>query len=303
MNNYRTPISGDSAVRNPLVVTDLDGTLFTAEKRVSERSARIINSFIRGGGQFTIATARMPFGARAGLDALTLPLPAVVMNGAGIYSFAEGRFTHAYPIADAAVSALRSIVAHADVDAFVYTLRDGVLHLAYTSDATLRFSQYNSVAAQIALPPFTKLDSSDWSQAGDVVYAALVGAPSALQDAADTVRAVAGVQVIEYENVYTRTTCVEIASSEAGKGNATAHLAASVGASDLLVFGDNDNDLEMMRLADISFAPSNAAPAARALADHVIEANDDDGVALEIGRRFGLATGMGGEHHSGWHDG
>jgi len=52
-----------------------------------------------------------------------------------------------------------------------------------------------------------------------------------------------------------------------------------LGANRLVVFGDNNNDLPMFRIADESYAVSNAIPAVLAAATGVIGSNDDDAVA------------------------
>ena len=58
-------------------------------------------------------------------------------------------------------------------------------------------------------------------------------------------------------------------------------LAASLGISldDVVVFGDNLNDLEMLQLVPHSVAVSNAVPEAAAAARYHIGASSDDAVA------------------------
>lgn len=45
--------------------------------------------------------------------------------------------------------------------------------------------------------------------------------------------------------------------------------------SRLIVFGDAENDLDMFQQADLRVAVRNAVPELLALADHVVESNDD----------------------------
>jgi hydroxymethylpyrimidine pyrophosphatase-like HAD family hydrolase len=54
------------------------------------------------------------------------------------------------------------------------------------------------------------------------------------------------------------------------------------GADRLVVFGDNNNDLPMFRIADESYAVSNAIPAVLAAATGVIGSHDNDVVARWI---------------------
>ena len=49
---------------------------------------------------------------------------------------------------------------------------------------------------------------------------------------------------------------------------------------ELLVFGDYNNDLEMLALADYSFAMENAHPNVLKAANYTTRSNDDFGVEL-----------------------
>jgi hydroxymethylpyrimidine pyrophosphatase-like HAD family hydrolase len=62
-------------------------------------------------------------------------------------------------------------------------------------------------------------------------------------------------------------------------------------ASDVLAIGDGRNDIEMLSWAGRGVAVGQAPPEVRAAADAVIEAAEDDGVALELERWFGRRHG------------
>jgi hydroxymethylpyrimidine pyrophosphatase-like HAD family hydrolase len=59
-------------------------------------------------------------------------------------------------------------------------------------------------------------------------------------------------------------------------------MKARVKAERLVVYGDNLNDLPMMKVADVAVAVENALPEVKAAADVVIGANSDDSVAKHI---------------------
>ncbi len=68
-----------------------------------------------------------------------------------------------------------------------------------------------------------------------------------------------------------------------------------INASDVVVFGDGLNDVDMLRWAGHGVAMSNAADMVRDAADAVAPSNDDDGVAVVVeamlaGRRWPPAT-------------
>ncbi|MDO5677997.1 MAG: HAD family hydrolase [Propionibacteriaceae bacterium] len=58
--------------------------------------------------------------------------------------------------------------------------------------------------------------------------------------------------------------------------------ARGIAREEVVVFGDNLNDVEMLRWAGLGVAMANGEPEARAAADHVTLRNDDDGVAVVI---------------------
>ena len=66
----------------------------------------------------------------------------------------------------------------------------------------------------------------------------------------------------------------------ANKGYALKHLQEKygIGRQETLVFGDYNNDLEMLAMADLSFAMANAHPNVTAAANYRTKSNDENGV-------------------------
>jgi hypothetical protein len=79
---------------------------------------------------------------------------------------------------------------------------------------------------------------------------------------------------------------VEVAPAGADKGVGLRWLCAHLGiaADDVLVFGDEVNDLPMFEFAGRRVAVENAGPLVRAAADELTASNADDGVARFIER-------------------
>ena len=70
-----------------LLCTDLDDTLLTTDKRVSDENSKAIEYFKSEGGLFTFATGRVPQGAKLMLNYVHPNAPMVCFNGAAIYDF------------------------------------------------------------------------------------------------------------------------------------------------------------------------------------------------------------------------
>lgn len=82
---------------------------------------------------------------------------------------------------------------------------------------------------------------------------------------------------------------LEVARSGVSKASALARVAAGLGidASEVIAFGDNTNDVEMLTWAGTGVAMANATAPALAAADDVTLDNDADGVAVVIERLLG----------------
>jgi len=66
------------------VLTDVDGTLLTKDKELTERALRAVKSLRERGIIFTITSGRPPFGMRALVEPLGLTMPMAAFNGAVI---------------------------------------------------------------------------------------------------------------------------------------------------------------------------------------------------------------------------
>ena len=101
------------------------------------------------------------------------------------------------------------------------------------------------------------------------------------------VRGISGIRII-----YPWPTDLEITSSEADKGEALLSLAQMLGCrrEEVMAMGDGNNDLGLMKAAGLSVAMGNSAPEVVEAADYVTKDNEHDGVALAV-RRYVLGRG------------
>ena len=79
---------------------------------------------------------------------------------------------------------------------------------------------------------------------------------------------------------------IQISNKSAGKYNGIEEIRKSLGycKDEVAVFGDDLNDLEMLRGYKNSVAMGNAAPEVKKIASFITESNDNDGIALAIER-------------------
>lgn len=81
---------------------------------------------------------------------------------------------------------------------------------------------------------------------------------------------------------------LDVHHKNANKGNAVLNLKIKLNASNIICFGDGDNDLSMFKSSDESYAPENSIPEIKKAASKVIGNNNEDGVAHFLRERFAL---------------
>lgn len=78
--------------KNVILMTDLDGTLLTDDKRIDARDLEAIARFREKGGLFTAATGRGIAMARSVIEKIGIDIPCVIFNGAAVYDFRKREF-------------------------------------------------------------------------------------------------------------------------------------------------------------------------------------------------------------------
>ena len=126
--------------------------------------------------------------------------------------------------------------------------------------------------------PLTVLADGDYVS-DSIVKMMAVGEPEKLDEASQLIPNLFGdlFSLNKSEAFY-----LEIMQKNDNKAKALQLLLDELGltADDLLAFGNNQNDLEMIKLAKIGVAVGNAVVELKEKSDYITESNDNDGVAL-----------------------
>ena len=258
-----------------LYVSDLDGTLLNSKGELSDKSASIINSLILHGLDFTVNTSRTPKSAEHILSKLNLKLPAIVMNGGGFWDCETESLTDFFPISAPTARRLAAAAVRSGCEPFLFGFENGEIDVKYTSAEnphsaafiSARKSYYRSFFKEKYINPDR-----------DTLYIICIGDPdrlSLLKSAVDKMGDVSSsLYLSENEGCY-----LEIYSRLAGKWNGTRRLSEKYGFGRTVCFGDNLNDIEMLKNADMGIAVANGYRQVKNIADIVIGDCDGDSVA------------------------
>lgn len=273
--------------KNTLYVSDLDGTLFNRNKCISKYTADTINRCIDRGMQFTVATARMPYGCDYRLEDIRINAPGILTNGVFLYDFAAGKIIEAEIIDKKAAQEVLNIFQKYNLSCFVYTYDQGGISLCYGDKSLEAQTQYYS---ERALEKCRKVQLREElhsaAEKEQIVYMTYSGKQEILQSLCDELSIFKEVSYSFYLNIYNGLYCLEIYSKNASKRNALNKLKKLMNCDELVVFGDNLNDLSMIEIADRSYAPQNALDKVKEMATDVIDDCDHDGVAKFLAQEW-----------------
>lgn len=269
-----------------LFVSDLDGTLLGADSKISPASALMLNEAIAEGALFSVATARTPSTVAGLLRDVNARLPFIVMTGSAMWDPATGNYSNVIHIDPADAEKVINDFRLHSLPAFIYTLTDGVIniyHYGPLSDTEREFiAQRDDSSFKIFHIPESGTSSLPRPLENVVLFYAMQ--PSRHSEAAyHDIRRIEGCNPIYYHDMYGPDLGIlEVFSSQASKANALRRLKALTGAKRVVVFGDNINDLPMMREADLAVAVENAVAEVKEAAHIIIGPNTTDSVARFI---------------------
>lgn len=267
-----------------LLALDIDGTLLSSARVVSERTRRAVLAARAQGVGVVLVTGRRHPAARRVAEDLGGGMPLVLHNGALIMS--DGEVLRCVPLGrEAARTAIRLGLSHG---------ADPVVHCGGKGEGRLLVQGVSESNTLLAY--YLERSHPDVSTVGDLEQA-LPEAPIQVMfggaiDEMDALRPVLAAGLGDAARVEPtfypsrRVGLLDILDRGVDKAEALAFLQArwGLGPSDVLAIGDNWNDREMLKRAGLGLVMGNADAAMLALGLTVLPTNDEDGVAYAIER-------------------
>lgn len=269
-----------------LYISDLDGTLLGADSLVSARSRAMLNEAIARGALFTVATARTPATVATLLKGIDVDMPLVVMTGATLWNPATGRYSRTRFLPEEEARRVLEIYRRRQFPAFIYTLRNNLIQIYHIGPLCEEERQF--MAGRDATPfkifHIPADGESEIPERLDNVLLFYSMQPTAAARAAyDEVRSSVECSPLCYHDIFgPEVAVVEIFAAGVTKASAIKTLAEAARAGRTVAFGDNINDLPMLRDASLAVAVENAVPEVKAAADITIGPNTADSVARFI---------------------
>lgn len=258
-----------------LYITDLDGTLLNSDQRTSQFTDDVINVLVDRGGLFSFATARSEETAAPVVDGFNISAPPIFYNGAVIgYSHSDSP-----PIRIFFPDSIADIIAElndADIFPTVYSFIDGEEKFSFIQDKCTH-EMIEFLDTRKHCKRYRPVNTFEELTKGDIFYILCIDSKNKLIPFYDKYGS--EYYCVFQKDSYTDGRWLEIMPKTSTKANAAVTLKERLGCDELVVFGDNKNDIELFKAADRSYAVANAVWELKALATDVIGSNNDDGVA------------------------
>lgn len=271
-----------------IVFSDLDGTLLTTAKTVSAATWRALDALAGRGFDFVPCTGRPLAGVAAELLAHPAVRYVVSANGATVSELAEDDPTaaSAHTIHSALLDRARALAVldiARDYDVTFDVFADGCNYLR--RDLYERLGEFMSEPDILKSMIDTRIPVDEDAgvtirRVRDLERVSMYWKDPADRDA--ILSRLATLPGVDITRSYP--TNIEVMAKGASKGSALAWLCAhlDLDTREAVAFGDNMNDIEMIRCAGTGVAVANAEAEVRAAADLVCATNDGDGVARTI---------------------
>ena len=272
-----------------LYVTDLDGTLLDADARISPATSRLISELTEAGALISVATARTPATVEPLLDGTLTGPDLVVMTGAALWNRTSRRYDDLRLLAENDVRTIVDTTERHGLHLFGYDVRpDGFIEVYHPAPSLTDVEErFVSLRRNLQLKHFnlgTPLPESDY--ASTALFFGM-GTYEGIRTLATALQATTGCYVSYYKDIYLDDVwLIEIFAGGVSKAGGIERLRRRTGADRVVTFGDNLNDIPMLRAADLGVAVGNALPETKATAGIVIGPNTADSVARFIADDF-----------------
>jgi Cof subfamily protein (haloacid dehalogenase superfamily) len=257
-----------------LVVSDVDGTLVTSDKALTDASIAAVHRLYDSGIRFAVTSGRPPRGMGMLIEPLALREPIGGFNG-GLMVRPDLSVLEERTVPSELVAEVIAVLDGHCVDVWCYVGNDWLVHDPDRPHVARE-------AATVAFEP-TICATYEGLTENVVKVVGVSDDTAAIAAAEDAMHAAFGTRLAASTS---QPYYLDVTHPEANKGSVVTYLATALGIlpEEIATIGDGPNDVLMFEVAGCSIAMGNANDAVRRSATYVTSSNDEDGLAHAIDR-------------------
>jgi len=264
-----------------LLCIDMDGTLLSSDKKISERNLESIKAASSKGVKIVVSTGRVFTSAKYYSDLIGVKAPVIASNGA--YIREKDRDETIY----------KGTLGIDNCNKILSVCKKYGLHPHYNTSTTIftetiMYSSEYYTALNKTLPEGSKIIIKvveNWEDVFKLQKNEILKCIVQDNDDDKIQRAKAELKEIEsMEVVSSFDKNFEVMNKGVSKGRAVEILAKYYGIikEEIMCIGDNGNDMSMIEVAGTGVAMGNGSEGIKSIANFITDTNDNDGVAKAI---------------------
>lgn len=264
---------GSGKFTGVLLISDYDDTLYGSDLHVSEENRAAIRSFMEQGGLFTVATgrARKTFSPQVEKENIPLNAPAILSNGATIFDYQADKLVRRTYLPDRVLQDMAQLCrVFPDLGFEAYYQNEIYVH----NPNAVTHSHMERVGMDYTVLPIEKLPTPLTKIILEQDAPLLEAAQSYLLERAGE----------HYEVIFSNRYLLELTAKGSHKGGSALWLADHLGIrrEHLYCVGDNQNDIPMLEVSHIPFAPQGCSRQVVEWGPRLVRSCDDGCVASVI---------------------
>jgi Cof subfamily protein (haloacid dehalogenase superfamily) len=278
---FKNKTEGEDMTDKHLIVLDLDGTLLSNEKLILPRTKQVLTLLKEQGHEIMIATGRPYRSSEMYYHELNLTTPIVNFNGAFVHHPKNTSWgTYHTPLDIKVAKDIVEAIQDYSFLNIIAEVRDDI-YFHYHDEKLIDLFQMGK-------PKITTGDLRNFLQA----------APTSLlihteQQHVDSIRnhlSEVHAEVIEHRRWADPFHVVEIVKTGLSKAVGIHRISHDLGIpkQNIIAFGDEDNDLEMLDYAGTGVAMGNAIAPLKSVANITTLTNEEDGIAVFLEEKFNI---------------
>jgi hypothetical protein len=255
-----------------LVVSDVDGTLLTKDKTLTDGAKAAVRRLHQAGIGFTLTSSRPTIGMRFLIEPLAIALPIGAFNGSSIVDPQLKPIEEHFIPAPTAGHSL-AVLGEFGVDSWLFTNEAWLVRRA--DGAYVAHEAHTIKADPTVVSDFTPYLTSTCKIVGASTDAALLERCEAEMQKAVGTQATA----VRSQSYY-----LDVTAPGCDKGTFVRSIAKRLDISTdaIATIGDMENDLPMFRTSGLSIAMGNASDAIKKKATFVTASNENEGFAKAV---------------------
>jgi transaldolase len=254
------------------VLTDVDGTLVTKDKVLTQRTLQAVQQLRERGIVFTITSGRPPFGMQALVEPLNLTMPMAAFNG-GVITLPDLSILDERQLPEYLLPALIDVIQAHGLDVFLFRATDWYVRSLEAPRVSREASTVHR--APVVVPNFDAVLS------GVVKIVGVSEDHPLVEECEAAVQKQFGTQVSAARS---QPHYLDVTNPDANKGVVIERLSRylKIPMDRIAVLGDQLNDVLMFRKSGLSIAMGNASDEVKRQATFVTTSYSDEGFASAV---------------------